>query len=140
MSRPKTLAERLDWMAKNLLGFAEELEAVAWTEHVAARRTPALSNSQLSSAAPSVTNEADSHSTSSPKEQHGHLIEVAPEDQEKTFTLTYSEYCLLIEVVARHTDTTQAPVWRRLSRSLGLNASADLDATPDQNPTHFSKN
>lgn len=127
---PKTLAERLDWMAKNLLGFAEELEAVAWIEHSAARHTALLPNSQPTSGAPTLTNDPDS----------GHAIDVAPEDQVKTITLSYTEYCLLIEVVARHTDTTQAPVWRRLSRRLGLSCAADLDDEPNQNPTHFSKN
>lgn len=29
MSPPKTLAERLNWMAKNLPGFAQELDAIA---------------------------------------------------------------------------------------------------------------
>lgn len=32
MSRPKTLAERLDWMARNLPGFAQELQDVAAIE------------------------------------------------------------------------------------------------------------
>lgn len=29
ISRPKTLAERLEWMAKNLPGFSDELDRVA---------------------------------------------------------------------------------------------------------------
>jgi len=36
MSGPKTLAERLDWMAKNLPGFREELDAVASIQRKAA--------------------------------------------------------------------------------------------------------
>lgn len=35
-SKPKTLAERLDWMAKNLPGFADELSVVDAIERVAA--------------------------------------------------------------------------------------------------------
>lgn len=41
VSRPKTLAERLQWMAENLSGFSEELQAVeAIREQALARRAP----------------------------------------------------------------------------------------------------
>lgn len=41
VSRPKTLAERLQWMAENLPGFNEELQAVEVIRDLAlARRAP----------------------------------------------------------------------------------------------------
>lgn len=48
MSGPKTLAERLDWMAKNLPGFAEELEEVAAIEQKAAPDTALTQRTECS--------------------------------------------------------------------------------------------
>jgi len=55
VSRPKTLAERLAWMAENLPGFREELEAVeAIRQRAIARRAglPARSVSEDSQFGP----------------------------------------------------------------------------------------
>jgi hypothetical protein len=51
VSRPKTLAERLEWMAESLPGFREELDAVNAISHNAvavARVKRTLHESQLS--------------------------------------------------------------------------------------------
>lgn len=57
MSRPKTLAERLVWMAENLPGFAAELEQVRQVEISALHpKGPALINAaRLSRSLPDST-------------------------------------------------------------------------------------
>lgn len=70
MMRPKSLAERLEWMSANLPGFREELDAVDQAERRVLPRSVLL-----------------------PEDS------VAREDQIKFIALTYAEFCLLIEVV-----------------------------------------
>lgn len=66
MSGPKTLAERLDWMAKNLPGFADELAEVARIERHAVVRTGLLvPKSHTQTTASFAVDGADSYSTHS---------------------------------------------------------------------------
>lgn len=48
INRPKTLAERLSWMAENLPGFKEELDAVNAIETAARQKSAPLDAPQRS--------------------------------------------------------------------------------------------
>ncbi|MEJ7805138.1 MAG: hypothetical protein WKG03_04370 [Telluria sp.] len=50
LTGPKTLSERLEWMAKNLPGFAAELEEVAAIEQKAALNTAPTQRAECSHA------------------------------------------------------------------------------------------
>lgn len=47
--------------------------------------------------------------------------QLTPEDQTKNFTLSYPEFCLLIEVVAAQANSNQdsSGIWTRLYKRLG---------------------
>lgn len=77
-SQPKSLAERLQWMADNLPGFLEELDVVDQAQRRAMQVCPVASP-----------------------------ISLEPEHQVKTITLSYSDFCLLIGLVAARAGSDQ---------------------------------
>ena len=91
-SRPKSLAERLDWMSINFPGFRDERDFVDQVQTRAAVSSLIVLSDLL-----------------------------APEDQVKSINLTYSHFCLLIGFVAAQVGSDQDATgeWSSLYKQLG---------------------